>query len=171
MDSDSTKTVIALLNALPSGVIAMSKEIEGLVETSLNIGILKTENGKVIYSFALRSGVDSEKEKLAQRLVSLAEEFNAEIELYSDYPAWEYKKDSHLRNIMARVYKELYGKPAVIEAIHAGLECGLFSDRIKDLDAVSFGPNLYDIHSSKERLSVSSVERSYNYLVKVLENL
>ncbi len=171
MDSDSTKTVIALLNALPSGVIAMSKEIEGLVETSLNLGILKTENDKVIFSFALRSGVDSEKDELAQRLVRLAEDFNSGIELYSDYPAWEYKKDSKLRDTMAEIYKDMFGKEMTVTAIHAGLECGLFCGNIKGLDCVSLGPDMLDIHTPSERLSISSTERVWNFLLRVLESI
>lgn len=171
MTSKSTKTAVALLNALPSGVVAMSREIDGLVETSLNLGILKTESDKVTYSFALRSGVDSEKEKLAARLVSLSDEFGCDIELYSDYPAWEYKKDSRLRDTMASIYNDMFGKEMTVTAIHAGLECGLFCGKIKGLDCVSLGPDMFDIHTPKERLSISSTERVWKFLLKVLESI
>lgn len=171
MDSDSTKAVIELLNTLPSGIIAMSKEIDGLVETSLNLGILKTENDVVRYSFALRSSIDSEKDKLAARLVEISEKFNSNIELYSSYPAWEYKKESELREMMASIYKDMFGTEMTVTAIHAGLECGLFCGNINGLDCVSFGPDMFDIHTPKERLSISSTERVWNFLLRVLANI
>lgn len=171
MTRESTRKVIALLNELPSGVIAMSKEIDGLVETSLNLGILRTENGKVSYSFALRSGVDSEKDKLASRLVNISDKYSCGIELYSDYPAWEFKKESSLREKMAEIYKDMFGKEMTVTAIHAGLECGLFCGNIKGLDCVSFGPDMFDIHTPMERLSISSTERVWNYLLRVLGNI
>lgn len=171
MNKESTEKAVALLNELPSGVIAMSKEIDGLVETSLNLGILKTENGKVRYSFAVRSGVDCEKDKLASRLVEIAEKYNCKIELYSSYPAWEYKKESELREKMADIYKEMFGTEMTVTAIHAGLECGLFCGNIKGLDCVSFGPDMLDIHTPMERLSISSTERVWNFLLRVLENI
>jgi dipeptidase D len=119
----------------------------------------------------VRSSVNDEKIELIKVVEDTAKSFGAESYSHSHYPAWEYKKDSPLRKTMSAVYKELYKKPVVVEVIHAGLECGLFCDRIKDLDAVSFGPDLYDIHSPFERVSISSVERSYEFLVKVLEKL
>ena len=171
MDLISTVAVVNLLNKLPSGVIAMSKEIEGLVETSLNLGILKTEADRVIYSFAVRSGVDSEKAKLAQNLADIANEFSSDIELYSDYPAWEYKRDSQLRDLMASIYKDMFGKDMTVTAIHAGLECGLFCGKIKGLDCVSLGPDMADIHTPQEKLSISSTERVWNFLLRVLESI
>lgn len=171
MNTESTASVIALLNELPSGVIAMSKEIEGLVETSLNLGILKTENSNVSYSFALRSGVDSEKDKLAAGLVDISDKYNCTIDLYSNYPAWEYKKESVLRETMAAIYKDMFGSEMVVTAIHAGLECGLFCGNISGLDCVSFGPDMFDIHTPMERLSISSTERVWNFLLKVLGSI
>lgn len=171
MTSASTEKAINLLNELPSGVIAMSKEIEGLVETSLNIGILKTEGDKIIYSFAVRSGVDGERDKLAARLQSIADKYSCSARFYSEYPAWEYKKESQLREIMSSLYKEMYDTEMTVTAIHAGLECGLFCGKIKGLDCVSFGPDMFDIHTPKERLSISSTERMWKFLLRVLENI
>lgn len=171
MTSASTEKAINLLNDLPSGVIAMSKEIDGLVETSLNIGILKTESDKIIYSFAVRSGVDSERDKLAARLQSIADKYSCSARFYSEYPAWEYKKESQLREIMSSLYKEMYDTEMTVTAIHAGLECGLFCGKIKGLDCVSFGPDMFDIHTPKERLSISSTERMWMFLLRVLENI
>ena len=171
MSKTSTDKAIALLNELPSGVIAMSKEIDGLVETSLNLGILKTEDDKVRYSFAVRSGVDAERDKLSAKLVEISEKYNSEIDLYSGYPAWEYKKESELREKMAAIYKDMFDKEMTVTAIHAGLECGLFCGNISGLDCVSFGPDMFDIHTPMERLSISSTERVWKFLLKVLESI
>ncbi len=171
MTDNSTKAVVSLLNDLPSGVIAMSKEIDGLVETSLNLGIMKHSDGMFNCSFSVRSGVDSEREKLTDKLKDIADNHSASINFYSAYPAWEYKKDSELRDLMADVYKDVYGKEMTVTAIHAGLECGLFCGKIKGLDCVSFGPDIFDIHTPCEKLSISSTERTWNYLLKVLEKL
>ena len=169
MDEESTKAVIGLLCELPSGVISMSKSIEGLVETSLNLGILKNRGDSVSFCFAVRSGVDAEKDKLCQRLEEIAESFGCGISFKSKYPAWEYKEDSVLRDKMAEIYREMYGKDMTVTAIHAGLECGLFCGKINGLDCVSLGPDMIGIHTPQERLSISSSERVWNYLLKVLE--
>lgn len=171
MSAESTERVTNLLNELPSGVIAMSKEIEGLVETSLNLGILKTEAESVVYSFALRSGVDAEKDKLSERVGAIADKYSCKAVFYSEYPAWEYKKESQLREIMSSLYKDMYGTEMTVTAIHAGLECGLFCGKIKGLDCVSFGPDMFDIHTPQERLSISSTERMWKFLLRVLENI
>ncbi len=171
MDKASTEKLIPLLNELPSGVIAMSKEIDGLVETSLNIGVLKHSDGAVDYRFAVRSGKDGERKKLEDLLKQIAEKYSSSITLTTPYPAWEYKKESALRETMAQVYRDMFGKEMTVTAIHAGLECGLFCGKIKGLDCVSFGPDIYDIHTPQEKLSISSTERMWNYLLKVLESL
>lgn len=171
MTDDSSKAVISLLNDLPSGVISMSKEMEGLVETSLNLGIMKYSNGVFNCSFSVRSGVDSEKDKLCDRLREIAEKHSASIKFRCPYPAWEYKKDSALRDMMAETYKDMFGKEMTVTAIHAGLECGLFCGKIKGLDCVSFGPDIFDIHSPCEKLSISSTERTWSYLLEVLRKL
>lgn len=168
MNSVSTDGIINLLNNLPSGVIAMSKEIEGLVETSLNLGVMKHTDSFFNCVFSVRSGVDGEKDKLCAALEKIAYDNSASIIFYSSYPAWEFKKDSPLRDMMAKIYKDMFGKDMTVTAIHAGLECGLFCGKIKGLDCVSFGPDIFDIHSPSEKLSVSSTERTWNYLLKVL---
>ncbi len=170
-DEDSTKSIISLLNELPSGVIAMSDNIEGLVETSLNIGVLKTNGNNVYYCFSVRSSVDSEKEKLCKRLSEIAEKYPCKFISGSDYPAWEFKGDSEIRDKMAEIYYDMFGKEMTVTAIHAGLECGLFCGKIKGLDCVSFGPDIFDIHTPCEKLSISSTERTWNYLLKVLRKL
>lgn len=170
-DADSTDNIINLLNELPSGVIRMSENIEGLVETSLNIGVLKTNGNTVDYCFAVRSSVDSRKDELCKSLFEIASKYPCNVVSGSEYPAWEFKEDSELRDKMAKVYKDMFGKEMIVTAIHAGLECGLFCGKIKGLDCVSFGPDMFDIHTSSERLSISSTERVWKYLLKVLEKI
>ena len=167
----SSKKAAELLVALPNGIMSMSGEIKGLVQTSLNLGVMELKDDKLCVSFAVRSSVGKEKEELVALLLQIAKDFGASAVSHSHYPAWEYKKDSPLRKKAEEVFFKMYQKPVVVEAIHAGLECGLFCEKIKGLDAISFGPNMYDIHSSKERISVSSVERCYKYLLSLLENL
>ena len=171
MDSASTAKIIDLLNTLPGGVIAWSKEIDGLVQTSLNLGILSHSDNKVSFSFSVRSSKDNEKNELLARLKNIAKDFDCNITVYGEYPAWEYKEESQLRDTMADVYKDMFGKEMTVTAIHAGLECGLFCGKIKGLDCVSFGPDMYDIHTPSERLSISSTERMWNYLLRVLEKI
>lgn len=171
-DEESSKKIAGLLSALPNGIISMSPDIDGLVQTSLNLGVLKLDAyNKLSLTIAARSSVNSEKYELLDRLEKIAESFGCTYKSHSHYPAWEYRKVSPLRDTMADVYEKMFGKKTVIAAIHAGLECGLFCDKIEGLDTVSFGPNLYDIHTSRERLSISSIERTYKYLLEVLKAL
>lgn len=168
---ESTKSLVDFLNDLPSGVIAMSKDIDGLVETSLNLGKLITESDSVSFTFSVRSGKDAEKEKLCDTLRDICKKYNCDISFRSSYPAWEYKPESALRDTMADVYRKMYGKELNVTAIHAGLECGIFCGKIEGLDCVSLGPDMYDIHTPAERLSISSCERVWNYLLRVLETI
>ncbi len=171
MTEEASQAVLGLLNELPNGVQAMSRDIEGLVQTSLNLGILETTDSFVRMAFSVRSSVNEEKAALLAALTALAEKYAAAYEESGHYPAWEYCKESLLRDTMVSTFEELYGRKPIVEAIHAGLECGIFCDRLPGLDAVSFGPQMYDIHTSRERLSIASVERTWNYLTAVLERL
>lgn len=171
LTDDSKKAVLGFINEAPNGVIAMSKNIEGLVETSLNLGILKLEEEKLLASFAVRSSVNTEKDKLLKAVSDCAERFSGIASFHGEYPAWEYNETSRVRDVIAAVYEEKHGKKCEVRAIHAGLECGIFYDKIEGLDCVSFGPNIYDIHTPEERLSVSSVSRVYSLLKDVLERL
>lgn len=171
MTAESTNKVIGLLNELPGGVIAMSKDIEGLVETSLNLGILSHGNGCVNFSFSVRSSKDSERSKLIETLKIISDKYSCSFKVHGEYPAWEFKEESPLRDTMAAVYAELFGKEMTVTAIHAGLECGMFCGKISSLDCVSFGPDMYDIHTPSERLSISSTERMWRYLLRVLEKI
>ena len=166
---DSAK-VIALMNALPNGIQAWSQEIDGLVQTSLNMGVA-TLDEQLQLTFALRSSVNQEKEDLKKKIEEVAAFYGASCTHKGDYPAWEYKKDSHLRDTMVRVYEEMYGKKPGVFAIHAGLECGLLSEKIENLDCISLGPQAYDIHTPRERLSIASTQRFWSYLCEVLKQM
>ena len=169
--AECTKKILELLFVLPSGVIDMSRDIEGLVETSLNLGIAECKGDTLSLCFSLRSSVDSAKSALYEKLAAVSESYGAKTESSSPYPAWEYKKDSHLRDVMCEVFKRSYGYDAKVIAIHAGLECGIFAGKIKELDCVSIGPTSFDIHTPDERLSISSAIRTYAYIIEVLKNI
>ena len=166
-----SEAVLGLLNAVPNGVQAMSSDIPGLVQTSLNLGILTTDADAVRLTFSVRSSVNREKFGLIDQLKALAARFGGSYSESGEYPAWEYQKDSRLREVMVEVFEAQYGRKPVVGAIHAGLECGIFSDRLPGLDAVSFGPQMHDIHTSRERLDIASTARTWEYLVAVLERL
>ena len=161
--------VIFYLRNVPNGVQHMSRVMPGLVETSLNLGILELKEDALYVTTSVRSSVSSRKEELKDRLEHLAAFLGGEIETNGDYPAWEYKADSDIRETISAVYQELFEEEPVFEAIHAGLECGILSGKIADLDCVSFGPNNYDIHTPKERLSISSTEKVWKLLKEFLK--
>ncbi len=160
--------VAAFLNALPNGVQAMSADIPGLVETSLNLGILKLEKDLQL-GISVRSSIESSKQALIEKLMAVVVLAGGEAEVRGEYPGWAYRVDSPLRDKMISLYEEMYGEKPQVEAIHAGLECGLLAGKIKDLDCVSFGPNMSNIHTTEEYLSIASTERVWKYLVHLLE--
>ena len=120
-------------------------------------------------SFSVRSSVKSRKEEVMDRLSYLSEFLGGTVTFIGNYPAWEYKKDSKVRELVLDVYRDLYQKEPKIEAIHAGLECGILSEKIENLDCVSFGPDNFDIHTPKERLSISSTERVWKFILEFLK--
>lgn len=166
---EDTFTIIGMINALPDGIQTMSHDIEGLVETSLNLGILLLEEEKMHLGMALRSAVESAKQALIRKVQFVAVSFGAETSTHGVYPAWEYKRDSQFRDTMIKIHEEMFGQSPVVETIHAGLECGLLGSKIANLDAVSVGPQMYDIHTPKERLSIESTQRMYDFVKRVLE--
>ena len=170
LSTESTAKVISLLCAAPNGVQAWSKDIEGLVQTSLNMGVVKLGD-RVNVTLSVRSSVNSEKLELLEQLHKLADMFEADYKEDGAYPAWEYKKESRLRDVMVSTYKAMFDRDAKVEAIHAGLECGLFTEKLPGLDCVSIGPQMYDIHTSRERLEIGSTQRTWEFLLAVLKNL
>ncbi len=170
LDEYSTKQVILLLSALPNGVQSMSSDVKGLVKTSLNLGILKLLENKIQIEHCVRSSIQSERKYLEERLCMISEGLGARAEVSAEYPAWEYKRDSSFRRDAVDIYKKMYDKEPKIEAIHAGVECGILSSKIRDFDAISIGPDMWDIHTTEERLSVSSTRRVYEYVKELIQS-
>lgn len=162
------KAIYALLLA-PNGVTEMSAEINGLVETSLNIGILKTEENYVSYSFALRSNKKTAMKFLEDKLTAFFSPLSAEISTGGHYPPWEFNDRSELQKLYIDSYVAQFGEMPRVEAIHAGLECGVFADKIDGFDAIAIGPQMFDVHTVNERLEIKSVGEIYKLLLKILE--
>ena len=171
MDNDTTKKAISALYCMPNGIQKMSKDIEGLVQTSLNLGILKTNDTEIVYNYSLRSSVSTEKEELLKRIKCFIENIGGFMTYAGDYPAWEYRQDSPLRETMIKIFEKQYGRKPVIQALHAGLECGIFAGKLDNLDCVSYGPDMKHIHTPKECMNVESVQRTWNYTLEILKNL
>ncbi len=167
--AQDTAKILAIQAEVPQGVQAMSKSIEGLVQTSLNQGRLRLENGALLIEFSVRSSVSAEKKSLLQQLTDTFESRGGSVSIEGEYPAWEYREESPLRDLMIQIYVELYGKQPIVTAIHAGLECGLFSGKRPELDCISIGPDLVAVHSVNEKLSIASTKRVWSYLVEVLK--
>lgn len=169
LDYASVSKVIFYLRNVPNGVQHMSQQLNGQVETSLNLGILELTESALTSLTSVRSSVESRKKDLAERITMLVELLGGETELEGEYPAWEYRSDSKIRPLAERVYQELFHKKPVFSTIHAGLECGLLSEKIKDLDCISFGPDNFDIHTPREHLSISSTGKVWDFIVAFLE--
>ena len=170
LTTEDTARAIALLCAAPNAVQSYSADIPGLVQTSLNLGIAKLgENFSV--TFSVRSSVNQEKEALLEKLRELCAFYNGSYSQMGEYPAWEYRKDSPLRDLMVKQYMEMFGKEPQVLTIHAGLECGLLGEKLPGLDCVSIGPQMHDIHTSREKLEIASTRRVWDFLCAVLKEL
>lgn len=169
LSTQETDKIIGLLCAAPNGVQSMCADMPGLVQTSLNLGIAKLDAEGFTATFSVRSSVNQEKLDLLQKLGDLAALYDCKIDERGHYPAWEYKADSELRELMVEKYRQMFAAEPQVVSIHAGLECGLFGEKIPGLDSVSIGPNMRDIHTSRERLQIASVDRMWKYLLSLLE--
>ena len=169
-----TLNIINFLHEVPNGVLEMSKHIEGLVETSINIGFISTEivdgNVKIRIKSLARSMANDPLNKLVEEVTDLTRKHDANIKIAASNPSWEYKEDSKIRELIAKSFKEITGNEPVIKAIHAGLECGVFTQNIKGADVVSIGPNIYGAHTPEERMDIKSVDETWEWLLKILEN-
>ncbi|MCR5700670.1 MAG: aminoacyl-histidine dipeptidase [Lachnospiraceae bacterium] len=165
----SRDKIITYLMCVPNGIQNMSMSVPGLVETSLNLGILETKENHLFAQHSVRSSVSTRKEYVVKQLQSLAIALGGKVECKGDYPAWEYREDSKVRDRAVLLWKQMYGKEPVVEGIHAGLECGLLAAKIKNLDCISIGPDMNDIHTYNERLSISSTKRVYDFIVEFLK--
>ena len=166
-----TLNLIDFMASIPNGVQYMSMEIHGLVQTSLNNGVLEEIDGKIKFTTSVRSSVKSALDEIVDVLRIQAERCGAEFKKNSEYPAWEYSPDSPVRDAAVNVYKKLNNKEPLITAIHAGLECGLLKKTLPKVDAISFGPNLYDVHTPNEHMDIASVERVWKFLLAYLAEL
>lgn len=169
-NSAQTRTIAALVN-LPGGIQRMSADIPGLVQTSLNLGILTTTETDVSMHFSVRSSVGTEKQALISQLSNLMDILGGSVVCTGDYPAWEYNPDSKLRDLMVDIFEEQYGRKPVVQALHAGVECGLFAGKLPGLDCVSFGPDMKDIHTTSECMDVASVQRTWKFTLEILKRL
>ena len=169
LDATSKVTALHALNNIPNGIQAYSMDMEGLVETSLNMGIMSMDGENLKMSFAVRSSIESAKQYLTDKVLMFVDMLGGSCELKGDYPGWAYNPKSNLRETFVKVYREMYGEEPVVEAIHAGLECGLFTKKIEDLDSISVGPNMHNVHTSEETLEVDSVQRTWGFLCRVIE--
>ena len=169
-----TLNIINFLHEVPNSVLEMSKHIEGLVETSINIGFISTEivdgNVKIRIKSLARSMANDPLNKLVEEVTDLTRKHDANIKIAASNPSWEYKEDSKIRELIAKSFKEITGNEPVIKAIHAGLECGVFTQNIKGADVVSIGPNIYGAHTPEERMDIKSVGETWEWLLKILEN-
>ncbi|MCI5630494.1 MAG: M20/M25/M40 family metallo-hydrolase, partial [Clostridium sp.] len=163
--------IIAIIMLMPDGIQTMSMDIEGLVESSTNLGVINNNKDNFVFEFATRSSVKSLKDVINSKMTLLCKTLGVKLELEDDYPEWEYAKNSKLEEICVNTYEEITGQKPHITAIHAGLECGLLLDAIKGAQAVSIGPNLFDVHTPNEHLDIKSTERTWDYLIAILKNI
>jgi len=171
MDEESSRRVLSFLMTIPNGVQTMSPEIPGLVQTSLNLGILNTTEAELYSGSCVRSSVDSQKQMLSERIRCLAETLGGYAEVQGDYAGWAYRPESPLRDLLVEVFTEQYGYAPKIEALHAGLECGVLASKLPGLDCVSLGPDITEIHTVREKLHISSVQRLWAMLLETLKRM
>ena len=171
LSKESTNNVVNYLYLVINGVTSMSMDIKGLVESSLNLGVISTYKDSIEFISSIRSSVRSLKDELTNRLTVTAKLCGGSVSRESDYPEWAYNPASKIRTIYEAIYEKMYGQKPHITAIHAGLECGLFAEKLGKVDQISFGPNLYDVHTPNEHMSISSVQRMWEYLLEVLKNI
>lgn len=170
MDIDTTTRLIKAIYACPNGVVRMSMDMEGLVETSTNLAIVKTNNSGVNIQCLLRSSVDSAREDLKNKFVCVFELAGAKIGFDGEYPGWKPNMDSLILKASQKVYQDMYGKIPEIRAIHAGLECGLFGGVYPNWDMLSFGPTIRFPHSPDEKVNIETVVKFWDFLVEILKN-
>jgi dipeptidase D len=169
-EEDFTALLGFILNA-PNGVISMTPDMDGLVQTSCNLGVVQTVQGKVEIILLGRSSIDSSKVAQAERIEALASLAGMECSHNGGYPGWKPEPGTWLVKTMTSVFEEMYSRPMEVKALHAGLECGIIGERYPDMEMVSIGPNMNDVHTPEENVSISSVSRFWEYLKKVIETI
>ena len=170
MESDNLSLIMAL-SSYPNGVQKYSEFDHSFVQTSLNLGILNTDEEGIKFTFLVRSSQNKDIDLLISDITFLTKSAGGTVSVSGDYPAWEYKAGSELESVMTRVFEKEYGKPMKVLSVHAGVECGLFVNGIEGLEAVSIGPDILDIHTSREKLGIDSTGRTWEYIKAVLKEL
>ena len=170
IDERSQGNIIRAIFGCPNGVVRMSDSMPGLVETSTNLAVVRTEGDKVLACCLLRSSVDTSKEALANKMACIFELAGAKVEFSGAYPGWKPNMQSPILNTMIKVYEDKYGKKPEIKAIHAGLECGLLGGVYPNLDMISFGPTICSPHSPDEKVNIKTVAQFWDFLVEVLKH-
>ena len=168
---DNQDDVITFMYTVPYGPQNYCTDVKGVVETSLNMGVVNTTEDKIVIVMSVRSMIRSRKELLLDRVKCLALKLNAKVEIGADYPEWEFKRNSALQDIMKKTYFDMYKEEIKMNVIHAGLECGYFLEKNPELDVLSFGPQMFDIHTPEERLSISSTKKVYDLVLELLKNI
>jgi dipeptidase D len=171
MKKDQQEAIIKALVALPHGVTKMSADIPGLVETSTNVAVIGTAKSKVVLETSQRSSVDSEIEEIVQTVATILELSGAKVVQDSGYPGWKPNLDSPILKIAKLTYRQLYGKGPGVQAVHAGLECGIIGEKYSGMDMISFGPTLEGVHSPDEKMHIDTVQKFWDYLLAVLKNV
>jgi dipeptidase D len=165
------KKILQAIAALPHGVIKMSADIQGLVETSTNVAIVRTDAKKIVVTTSQRSSVASEIDEIVSTVATIFDLAEAEVEKAEGYPGWKPNMDSPILSTAKETYKSLFGKAPEVKAIHAGLECGIIGEKYPGMDMVSFGPTLEGVHSPDEKIYIDTVGRFWNFLTAILKNL
>lgn len=171
MSKNMQRKLVKSFYAMPSGVYRMSPDIKGLVQTSTNFAVVETREKEVFVLTSQRSSIESEKRDIANKVRTIMELGGAKVKQGDGYPAWQPNMDSKILKLASEIYEKKYGNPPKIQAIHAGLECGLIGEKYPGMDMLSFGPNLVDVHSPDERVQISSVERCFNLLQEIINNI
>lgn len=164
-----TLGILSYILAVPTGVTHMNPVIKEMPQTSLNLGIIRTHKSHLMLEFMVRSGVNTQNAFLSERVVLITEAFGGKATVRSSYPAWEYRNESAFRDLCVRVYRDLTGTEPAVEVIHAGLECGILSGKLPELDCISAGPNLEHVHTVRERMNIDSVKNVWTYVLALLE--
>lgn len=171
MDEESTLRAITLLSTVQNGVITMSKQVKGLVEFSRNLGVIRTEGDQITFTLSTRSSIESQLDASIDELELFAKLLGASIRHHGRYPGWSYAKTSAIRDAYLAAYREIVGGEAAIDVIHAGLECGVISSKLPDMDMISVGPDMFDIHSPDEALDLDSVETFWKIVERLIATL
>ena len=169
LDADLTLKVINTVYLVQQGVIEMDPNLKSMVQTSQNLGVIQLQADVFKICFLVRSSIEAQKKTAIDKITTLIKLMGGSVSYSGNYPGWKYEPASKLREICVKVYKEQYGADPIVTTIHAGLECGIFADKLKGLDAISIGPNILDIHTPRERLEIASVERVWKFVLGVLE--